>query len=320
MRRRAFLAGAGAAAVWPLAVRAQQPAKTVGFLGAYSVAWGSWTAAFAERLHQLGWIEGQTIAIAYRWEEGRPERDAEFAADFVRAKVDVIVTTGTAAVTVMKATSAIPIVVTVANDPGGSLIAIRARPDANVTGMSFQGGDLASKRLELLREIIPGLRRLAIMFHVGNAQAVLEMGAVEAAARALKLEAALMEIRSVKDIASTVAGYKGRTQALYVVGDALVSANRPDIIASALRAGLPTVVGVREFVEAGALISYGPSFPELFRRAADLVDKILRGTRPGDIPLEQPTKFELVVNLKTAKALGVEIAPALLARANEVIQ
>ena len=195
-----------------------------------------------------------------------------------------------------------------------------ARPGGNVTGLSIQATDLAGKRLELLREVVPGLRRLAIMANVGNPAAVLEMREVQAAARTLGLDATTLEIRRAEDIAPAFEALKGRAEALYVVGDPLVNTNRIRINTLALGARLPTMYGIREYVEAGGLMSYGPNFPDLFRRAADYVDKILRGAKPADLPVEQPTKFDLVINLTTAKALGLEVPPTLLARADEVIE
>jgi putative ABC transport system substrate-binding protein len=324
VRRRYFIkVVAGSIAVWPLAARAQQAGKLpiIGFLGTDASAWSSYTAAFVQRLRELGWIEGHTIAIEYRWSEGRPTRNAEIAAEFVRMKVDVIVTNALAASTVKQATSVIPIVFPLGIDPVGSdLVRSLARPGGNVTGVTTQQSDLAGKRLELLRDVLPRLRRLAIMGNVGFPQAVLEMGKVQAEARILGLEVAPLEIRRVEDIAPAFESLKAQADALYVVGDAFVQANRTRIITFSLSARLPTIVGIREFVQAGALMSYGPNFSDQFRRAAELVDKILRGTKPGDIPVEQPTKFELVINLTTAKALGLTIPPTLLARADEVIE
>jgi putative ABC transport system substrate-binding protein len=274
-----------------------------------------------QRLRELGWIEDRTIAIQYRWSEGRAARNAEIAAEFVRLKVDVIVTNAFAASAVKQATSVIPIVFPLGIDPvGGDLIGSLAQPGGNVTGLTTQQSDLAGKRLELLREVLPRLRRLAIVGNVGFPQAVLEMGKVQAEARTLGLEVAPLEIRRVEDIAPAFESLKAQADALYVVGDAFVQANRTRIITFSLSARLPTIVGIREFVQAGALMSYGPNFLGQFRRAAELVDKILRGTKPGDIPVEQPTKFELVINLTTAKALGLTMPPTLLARADEVIE
>jgi ABC-type uncharacterized transport system substrate-binding protein len=324
MRRRELITLlGGAAASWPLAVRAQPAGKlpTIGFLGADASAFSPWTAAFVARLRELGWIEGSTIAIEYRWSQGRTERYAEIAAEFVRLKVDVIVTVGSAVPIVRQATAVIPIVFAVGIDPVGSgLVASLAQPGGNVTGLSIQANELAGKRLELARELVPRLHRLAIMFNVGNAQPVLEMGETQAAARMLGLEVVPLVIQRPEDIASAFQALKARADALYVAVDQLMVANRTIILTSALGARLPTIFSARDFVKAGALMSYGPSYTERFRRAADYVNKILRGAKPGDLPVDQPTKFELVINLTTAKALGLRIPPALLARADELLE
>jgi putative ABC transport system substrate-binding protein len=326
MRRREFITLlGGAVVVWPVAARAQQPGKlpTIGFLGATtSSAQSQWTAAFVERLRELGWIEGRNVAIEYRWMEGRNERVAEIAAEFVQLRVDVIVVQGTAAVVGAKqATSVIPIVFALAGDPVGSgLVASLARPGGNVTGLSGQQADVAAKRLELLREVVPNLHRLAIVANVGNPYAILELGEIQGGARALGLEAATFEIRRAEDVAPAFRALKGGADALYVINDPLVNTNRVRIIISALGARLPTMHGSREHVEAGGLMSFGPNYPDLFRRTADYVNKILRGGKPGDIPVEQPTKFDLVVNVLTAAALGITLPPTLLARADEVIE
>jgi putative tryptophan/tyrosine transport system substrate-binding protein len=324
MRRRDFvtLLG-GAAAFWPRAASAQQTEKlpTIGFLGPDAAAWRPWTDAFVARLRELGWIEGRTIAIEYRWTDGRSERVAEFAAEFVRHKVDVIVTNGPSIATLKQATATIPIVFAVAKDPvGGGLVTNLGRPGGNVTGLSVQEVDTAGKRLELLREVVPRLRRVAILVDVGYPSAVLEMGQLQAAAHALGLEVVPVEIRQAEDIAPAFAALGGRADALFVSQDALTVANSTRIITLALGARLPAFFGARNFVQAGALMSYGPDFPALFRRAAELVDKILRGAKPGDIPVEQPNKFELVVNQTTAKALGLTIPESFLARADVVIE
>jgi ABC-type uncharacterized transport system substrate-binding protein len=324
MRRRDFITlVGGAVATWPLVARAQQAGRlpTVGFLGVDALVWGPWTAAFVGRLRELGWIEGRTIAIEYRWAEGRPERYAEFAAEFVRLKVDVIVTFGTAVPTVKRATTVIPIVFAVAQDPiGGGLVTNLARPGGNVTGLSLQATDVAGKRLQLLREIMPQLRRLAIMVDFNAPQSVLEMGEVQAAARALGIEVAPLPIHRAEDIAPAFDALKAKADALYVVTNALTNSNRTRIITLALNARLPTIFSTRDLVQAGGLMSYGADYSAQFRHAAEYVDKILRGTKPGDLPVEQPTKFDLAINLTTAKALGLNIPPAFLANADEVIE
>jgi putative tryptophan/tyrosine transport system substrate-binding protein len=326
MRRREFITLlGGAAAAWPLAARAQQPARklpTIGFLGPASAsAMSVWTAAFVQRLRELGWIEGRTVAIEYRWGDGRSDRFADIAAEFVRRKVDVIVTTGTAVPAFKQATSVIPIVFVASGDPiGTGLVVNLARPGGNITGLSQQHTDTVGKRIELLREVVPGLRRLAIMFNVDAPVSVLDMREVQAAADTLGLDVALSEIRQTKDIASAFNRLKGRADALYVCTEPLIFTNRVRINILAAAARLPTMHGRREYIEAGGLISYGPSFPDLFRRAGDYVDRILRGARPGDLPVEQPTRFDLIISLITAQALGLDVPPTLLARADEVIE
>jgi putative tryptophan/tyrosine transport system substrate-binding protein len=236
--------------------------------------------------------------------------------------VDVIVTSATPPVIAAKqATSVIPIVFAAVGDPVGTgIVNSLARPGGNATGLSIQATDLAGKRLELLHEVVPGLRRLAIMANPGAPPAVLEMAEAQTTARALGLEVVASEIRRPEDIAAAFEAFKGRAEALYVCNDPLVTTNRTRINTLALGMRLPTMYNVREFVEAGGLMSYGPNFLDLFRRAADFADKILRGAKPSDIPVEQPTKFDLVINLKTAKALGLDVPPTLLARADEVIE
>src|SRR5262245_7943845 len=324
-RRQFITLLGGTAAMWPLAARAQQSSKvpTIGFLGSSSASgWGPWTAAFVQRLEALGWVEGRTVAIEYRWAEGRSERYAEIAAEFVRLKVDVIVTSGAALAEVKRTTSTIPIVFALASDPVGTgWIASLARPGGNATGLSQQSRELAGKRLELLREIVPALRRLAAMGNVGNPTFALEISDVQAAARALSLDVATFEIRRVEDIVPAFAAIKDRADALYVIGsDPLIVPKRVSINTLAAAARLPTVHSAREYVEAGGLLSYGPNYADLFRRAGNYVDKILRGAKPGEMPVEQPTKFDLVINLTTAKALGLTVPETLLARADEVIE
>src|SRR5271166_5180205 len=326
MRRREVIRlFCSAAVAWPLAARAQQLAKlpTVGFLGQSTrSATSEWVAAFVQRLRELGWIENRTVAIVYRWVEGREDRFTEVTDEFVRLKVDVIVTSGTPEVLAAKqATSVIPIVFATAGDPvGNGLVASLARPGGNVTGLATLGADLAGKRLELLREVVPGLRRLAIMANIGNPFTVLELGEVQAAAKTLGLEVVTLEIRRAQDIMPAFDALRGRSEALYVCIDALVSTNQIPINILAVGARLPTMHGSRDYVEAGGLMSFGANYPDQFRRAADYVDKILRGTKPDNIPVEQPVKFDFVVSLITAKALGMTLPPTLLARADEVIE
>jgi putative ABC transport system substrate-binding protein len=323
MRRREFITLlGGAAATWPFPVRAQSKARSIGYLGSGSLsAAGRWIAAFMQRMRELGWIEGVTFAVEYRWAEGRSERYAEIAAEFVRLNVAVILTEGVAVPAAKRATAIIPIVFAVAGDPvGAGLVASLARPGGNVTGLSTQLADAAGKKLELLREALPGLRSLAIIGDVGYPASVLEVSEVQAAARTVGLKVATLEIRRAEDIAPAFEALKDHVEALYICGDALTTSNRSRILTFALSARLPTMSPNREQVEHGGFISYGPNFPDQFRRSAEIVDKILRGAKPGDIPVEQPTKFYLVVNLITARALGLTVPPTLLARADEVIE
>src|SRR5262249_40236160 len=253
--------------------------RTIGFLGGGTASGlGQRTAAFVQRLSELGWIEGRTIAIAYRWTEGRGERAAEIAAEFVRLKVDVIVMNGTESVIAAKqATAAIPIVAAVMGDPPESaLVARLARRGGNVLGLSLQTSDVAGKRVELLTEVVPSLRRLAIMANGGNRSAVTEMVAAEEAARTLRLETSRFEIRRTQDIVPAFEKLTGFADALYIVTDPLLTANRIRVNTLAVAARLPTISNQQEYVELGGLMSYGPNFPDLYRRAADFVDKILR--------------------------------------------
>ena len=324
MRRRELLGALAGAVAWPLGVRAQQSGKLpiIGFLGTgSSVAWSRWTPAFVQRLQELGWIEGRTVTIEYRWADGREERYPELVAELVRLNVSVIVTGGGALVAAKQATSTIPIVFALAGDPVGSgAVVSLARPGGNVTGLSSQAAEIAGKRLDLLREVVPGLRQLAIMANAEYSSAGLEIQQAQAAARVLGLKVATYEIRRADEIASAFEALKGHAEALFVPADPLVNSNRVRISDLALGARLPTMFGLREYVEAGGLMSYGPNIPDLFRHAGDYADKILRGAKPSDLPVQNPTKFELAINLKVARALGLTVPPSFLARADEVIE
>jgi len=324
MERRQFIALVGSAAAWPLAARAQQPAQlpTIGFLGpTTAAAMSNFVASFVGRLGELGWVDGRTVAIDYRYTDGRNERAAEIAIELVGRKVDVIVTAGPQAVlAIRRASSAIPIVFALAHDPvGNGLVASLARPGGNATGLSVQQTDLVGKRIELLREAY-GFRRLGVLANAGDPGAMLEMGEVEAVARALGIEVATFQVRRAEDIAPALEAFKDQVQAIYVAADPFVFTHRSRINALAIGERLPTMHAAREYVEAGGLMSYGPNFAALFRRAAEFVDNILHGTKPADIPVEQPTKFDLVVNLKTAKALGLMVSESFLLRADHVIE
>jgi putative tryptophan/tyrosine transport system substrate-binding protein len=324
MRRREFITFVGGAvAGWPLSTRAQQVAKPpiIAYLSPTAAsAEGQWTAAFVRRLDELGWIEGRTVE--YRWVEGHAERLSAFADELVRLKVSVIVTGATpATIAAKRATSVIPIVFAVGGDPVGSgLVASLARPGGNVTGLSIQSVDAVSKRVELLRDVVPNLRRLAVLANESNPVVMREAEEVQAAAHALGVEVAPLHVRRAEDIAPAFATLDSHADALHVPADPLLTSNANAISALALKARLPDVHSLREEVVAGGLLSYGASFADLFRRAAELVDKILRGAKPADIPVEQPTKFDLVINLRTAKALGLIVPHNLLVLADEVIE
>ena len=324
MKRRDFITLlGGAAAAWPIAARAQQSVRrpTLGLLIPGSPAiYSQRVGALVQRLRELGWVDGSTIAIEYRW--AATQKFDDIAAEFVRAKVDVIFTSGTPpTVAAKKATSQIPIVFAPAGDPLASgLVASLARPGGNITGLSNQTADIAGKRVELLRELAGQVRRLAIMVKSNNASAASEMREVKAAAGTLGIEVLPLEIGRAEDIGPAFETIKGRADALYVVIDSLVTTHLNRINTLALGARLPTMHGARELVVAGGLMSYAASYEDLCQRGAEYIDKILRGTKPADLPVEQPTKFDLIVNLTTAKVLGLTIPEAILLRADEVIE
>jgi putative tryptophan/tyrosine transport system substrate-binding protein len=326
MKRREFIAIAGgAAAVWPFASSAQQITKlpTIGFMGSATSSISTpWVNAFVERLRAHNWTEGSTVSIEYRWAEGSYERAAEIAAEFVRMKVDAIVTSSSPNVlATKKATSEIPIVFASAGDPVGSgLVASLARPGGNVTGLSIQAAEITGKRIELLREALHLLSRLAIMGNGDNSAVIVEMREAQGAAEKLGLNATTFEIRRSGDIGPTFEKLKGHFDALFVPAEPLANTNRRRIGAFALAVHLPTMFGSSEYVEAGGLMSYGPNFPDLYRRTADFVDKILRGAKPAEMPVEQPTKFDLAVNITTAEVLGLSLPATFLARADELIE
>jgi putative tryptophan/tyrosine transport system substrate-binding protein len=325
VRRREFIALVSGAATWPFAALAQQPSKmpTIGYLAALSEAADRpRRAAFVKRIGELGWTEGSNIRIDYRWADGIVSNAAAIAVEFVRSKVDVIVTSGDAYVLAVKrATATIPIVFASAGDPvGNGLVQSLARPGGNVTGLSIELTESVGKRLELLREIVPGLRRLAILFNAGDPQVNAEKEAALADARRAGFDLIKSEVRPDQEIAPAIEALAGRADALYVCLDPFTFTNAGRINALALAARLPAMHSIRQQAEAGGLISYGPDFPNMSRRAAELVDKILRGTKPAGIPVEQPSKFDFVVNLKTAKTLGLAVPETLLVAADEVIE
>jgi putative ABC transport system substrate-binding protein len=327
MRRRDFitLLGLGPFA-WPSAAHAQQTGKPygIGFFTAGSPGAGTpGLPAFVEGLRELGWIEGKTIAIKDRYAENRLDRLPELAADLVRLNVDVIVAAGTLAPLAAKnATATIPIVMTSAGDPLGSgLVSSLARPGGNVTGLSLMSPDLSAKRLGLIEEIVPDIARLAIIWNAENPYPALVFRQTENAARQLKIEVQSLEVRTPDDVNRALgAAVQERANALITVEDPLTQNYRKQIADFAARNRLPTMSGLRDYVDAGGLLSYGPALADLYRRAADYVDKILKGAKPAELPVEQPTKFELVINLKAAKALGLTIPPDMLAIADAVIE
>ena len=328
MKRREFIALVGGAIACPMGVRAQQPSGKVpriGYLGATSPSdRPPLLDAFRQRLRELGWVEGQNIVIDYRYAEGRVDRLPDLAAELVQLKVDVIVSLGTQGVTAAKnATETIPIVMIYVRDPVGTgLIASLARPGGNVTGVSgYTGLEIVAKQLELLKETVPKVRRVAILSNPDNAYHQLAIREVNVAARSLGVQLQLLEARGPNEFDGAFAAMaKERVGALLVLSDGIFSSHRTRLADLAARSRLPAAYGVRESVEAGGLMSYGPSFLDTYRRSAAYVDKILKGAKPADLPVEQPTKFELVINLKAAKAIGLEVPPLLIARADELIE
>ena len=325
MRRREFIAALGAAVALRSAGARAQTAKlpTVGFLGIQTRAnQEKWTTAFVQRLRELDWIEGRTVLIEYRWAEGSGDRMSEIAAEFVRLKVDVILTAGTAATLAAKqATSIIPVVFTTVADPVGTgVVRSLSRPGGNITGLSNQSAEIAGKRVALLGEIVPNLRRLAILANASSPIGVIETSETQLAAQTVGIDTVALAIRRAEEIAPAIEGIKGRADALYIASEALMNTNRFRINSLALDARLPTMHGEKGYVEAGGLMSYGASFTDMYRRAAEYVDKILRGAKAADLPVAQPTKFELAINAKIAKALGLAVTDKLISLADEVIE
>ena len=327
MDRRTFLAGTGAVLLTaPLAAEAQPAGKVyrIGVLEPTSMALNAANLdAFRQGLRELGYVEGRNMRIEYRSADGRSERFPDLAAELVRLKVDVILTRGTPAVMAAKnATGTIPVVMAASGDPVLSgVVSSLARPGGNVTGLSAVAVEVSGKRLELIREVAPGVSRVAALFNMSNPNDALQWKEIETAAPSLRVQLQLLDVRKPGDFAGAFdAAVKGRAGALVVGLDALTWANHRPIVDLAAKHRLPAIYGGREFVNAGGLIAYGVSYPHLYHRAANFVDKILKGAKPADLPVEQPSKFELVINLKTAKALGLTIPPSLLQRADEVIQ
>ena len=325
-KRREFITLLGGTAAWPLAARAQQAGKVhrIGVLETISTTLNVANFyALREGLRQLGYAEGQNLVIEYRSADGRDDRFPGLARELLALKVDVIVTRGTpAAKAVKNATSTVPVVMMASGDPVGvGLVTSLARPGGNITGLSAIVGELSPKRLELIKEIVPGLARIAVLANTSNDAVRRDWARIETAARSLGVQSQLLDLRESDALGPTFDDASARrADALVVVIDAITQANQQRIVDLAMKHRLPAIYSSREFVDAGGLIIYGVSYPDLYRRAATYVDKILKGTKPSDLPVVQPTKFELVINLKTAKALGLDIPPKLLARADEVIE
>ena len=325
-KRREFIPLLGGTAAWPLAARAQQAGKVhrIGVLETISTTLNVANFyALREGLRQLGYAEGQNLVIEYRSADGRDDRFPGLARELLALKVDVIVTRGTpAAKAVKNATSTVPVVMMASGDPVGvGLVTSLARPGGNITGLSAIVGELSPKRLELIREIVPGLARIAVLANTSNDAVRRDWARIETAARSLGVQSQLLDLRESDALGPTFDDASARrADALVVVIDAITQANQQRIVDLAMKHRLPAIYSSREFVDAGGLISYGVSYPDLYRRAATYVDKILKGTKPADLPVVQPTKFELVINLKTAKALGIEVPPSLLALADGVIE
>jgi len=323
--RRSVLPLLGAAALLPFGAIAQQSTRLpiVGLLGAGTPkSHGAWIAACVERLRELGWNDNRNIRFEYRWGEGRPERLAEVASEFAQMQADVIVSSALPPVrALMKATSTIPIVFAALRDPvADGLVTSLARPGGNVTGLSNQSNEIGAKRLQLLRDLVPGLRNAAVLFNAADVSARADMTELPASARSFGFELFPLEIRRTEDVVPAIQSLKGRADAVYVVIDPLITVTQSQLNAAALEARLPIMHGIRDYAASGGLVSYGVSFPDLFRRAGEYVDRILKGAKAGDLAIQQPTKFELVINLKTAKALGLTVSPLVLAQADEVIE
>jgi putative tryptophan/tyrosine transport system substrate-binding protein len=327
MKRRAFITLLGGAAAWPLAARAQQSAMPViGVLnGTTPVEWAPFVTAWRRGLSESGFVEGRNVDIVYEWAEGQPDRLPTMAAGLVRRQVSVIVASGGGAAVARAAkqvTTTIPIVFVVAGDPVRlGLVAALNRPGGNVTGINLLLSESGGKRLELLRELLPKATTIGWLVNPDSPPAAAEVGDVEAMAANLGLHALILEVRSERDVDNAFATLvEQRAEAVIVIPDAFVLARRHQLAELSARHGLATIYAGREFVLSGGLISYGTSIVEGYRLAGDYVARILKGARPADLPVQQPTKFELVINLKTAKALGLEIPPTVLARADEVIE
>ena len=323
MRRREFIAGIGSAAAWPLLARGQEKLFRIGVLSAGGAPPKANWAAFSDGFRDLGWVEGKNFVYEFRFADNRLDRLADLSAELVQQKVDLIVTVGTLApLAAKKATSTIPIVMSSAGDPLGSgLVASLARPGGNVTGLSLMAPDIAGKSLQTLKELLPSISRVAVLWNAANPYPALVFKQTQDASQNAGIQLQSLEVRGTNDFDEAFkAAISEGADALITVPDPLTVDHMVPIAEFALRSRLPSMYGGREFVLAGGLMSYGMQIDDLFRRAAGYVDNILKGAKPGDLPVEQPTKFELVINLKTAKLIELDIPPLLLARADEVIE
>jgi putative ABC transport system substrate-binding protein len=327
MRRRQFVTLLGGAVAWPLAAQAQQQSgkmPRIGFLGnSTATLEANLIGPFRDGLRALGYEEGRTIIIEYRWAEGNYARFPALVAELLAANVDVLVTAGTpAALAIKRATTSVPVVMIAVGDPVGTgLVPSLARPGSNLTGLSSIAPDLEGKRLEILREVVPKLSHVGMFINSGNPFHALSVRQAQAAAQALAIKLQLLDVRAAEDLDGAFAAIRNeRPQALLILADRVFLHNRTPMMDFAVQQRLPTVNAYHELVEAGGLMSFGPSYEDMHRRAAIYVDKILRGAKPGDLPVEQPTKFTLVLSLKAAKAIGLDVPPLLLARADEVIE
>jgi ABC-type uncharacterized transport system substrate-binding protein len=325
MKRRRFITLlGGVAATWPLAVRAQQAGKT------YRIGWlqpgpipDPWLNGFRQGLQEFNYVEGKNLIIEYRWGDGSFDRLPAMAGELVGLKPDVIISVNTAALLALqKVTTTIPIVMLGTADPVGlGLVRSLARPGANITGMSVMAPELSQKRLELLKEVVPNLDRVAVLSNPGNPAVILALQETQAAAQALGLTLHSIDVREPSEIELALSAIAREPPgALALLIDTMIHSQRVPIVAFAVKHRFPTISPFREFAEVGGLMAYGPQLPDLLRRAVGLIDKILRGEKPANLPVQQPTKFELVINLKTAKALGLDIPTSVLARADEVIE
>ena len=327
MKRRAFITLlGGAAAAWPLAARAQQPGKVwrIGMLDTSSQEFNEANlAAFRQGLRELGYFEGQNLTIEYRTNAGLSERLPDLVSELLRLKVDVIVLRGTQeAMAVKNATSTVPVVMSAVSDPVGlGIVASLARPGGNFTGLISFAGELTAKNVELLMMMVPTVKLLAYVQDPSNPSTAEQWEDIQRAARKLAIGAKSFDVRNTTDVSRAFAtASKDRVDAIYVTVNNVTRANQRQIVGLAAQYKLPAIYQAREFVENGGLFSYAVSYPQLYFRAASYVDKIFKGVKPADLPVEQPTKFELVINMKTAKALGLDLPPMSLARADEVIE